>query len=246
MAVPPPLRAGAAAAVLGGLAAHVVPAGTWLPGVRRALFPALAGLGTGPHVALTFDDGPDPASTPPFLDALDRLGVRATFFVLGEHVAAHRRLVRETAARGHEVGLHGWSHRRPWLPGDPRELGELRRARAAVEAATGVPVRWYRPPYGILTGGRWAAAVRCGLRPVLWSAWGRDWTRDATADSVLRTLRPDLGPGATVLLHDSDRVAAPGCWLATLAALPLLDDACRAAGLVLGPLRDHGVAARGR
>ena len=242
----PPLRTGAALLALGGLAAHIVPAGTWLPAVRRTLFPALAGLGAGSHVALTFDDGPDPVATPLFLDALDRLGVPATFFVLGEHVAANEQLVRETAARGHEVAVHGWNHDRPWLPWDRREVRDLRRAKAVVEDATGVPVCWYRPPYGILTGGRWAASARSGLRPVLWSAWGRDWTRAATADSVINTLLPDLGSGATVLLHDSDRVATPGCWLATLEALPRLVASCRDAGLELGPLRDHGVAARGR
>jgi len=242
----PSLRTGAAVVAAAGLAAHLGPAGTWLPGVRRRFFPALAGLGPGAHVALTFDDGPDPRSTPLFLDALDRLEVRATFFVLGEHVPANERLVRETAARGHEVAVHGWNHNRPWRPCDPREFRDLRRAKAVVEAATAVPVRWYRPPYGILTGGRWAATARCGMRPVLWSAWGRDWTRAATADSVLGTLRPDLGPGATVLLHDSDRVARPGCWLATLGALPRLVASCRDAGLDLGPLVDHDVPARAR
>ena len=245
MAVPG-LRTGAAALAAGALAAHIGPAGTWLPGVRRAFFPALAGLGAESHLALTFDDGPDPVATPLFLDALDRLGVLATFFVLGEHVETNARLVRETAARGHEVAVHGWNHGRPWRPCDPRDFRDLRRAKAVVEATIGAPVRWYRPPYGILTGGRWAATARCGMRPVLWSAWGRDWTRDATADSVLDTLRPDLGPGATVLLHDSDRVATPGCWLATLAALPRLIASCRDAGLDVGPLRDHEVTARAR
>ena len=228
-----------AAVGLTGLAAHVVPAGTWLPRVRRALFPALAGISTQPHVALTFDDGPDPASTPQFLTALDELGVRATFFLLGEHVPPNRALVGEIAARGHEVAVHGWSHRWPWVPGDPHEFGEIRRARAVTEEAAGRSVRWYRPPYGILTGGRWAAARRCGLQPVLWSAWGKDWTPHATAETVLRTLEPDLRAGATVLLHDSDRVAASGSWLATLAALPRLVAWCRAADLTIGPLTEH-------
>ena len=231
---------------LAGLAAHIMPAGTWLPGFRSALFPALAGRSRRPHVALTFDDGPDPASTPQFLATLDGLGVRATFFVLGEHVSPNHALVSEISARGHEVAVHGWTHRRPWLPGDPREFGELRRACAAVELATGRSVRWYRPPYGILTGGRWAAAWRCGLQPVLWTAWGRDWTCDATAETVLRTLRPELRAGATVLLHDSDRAAEPGCWRATLEALPQLVAECRGAGLQVGPLAEHGVETRRR
>jgi peptidoglycan/xylan/chitin deacetylase (PgdA/CDA1 family) len=231
-------------AALIAFAAHVLPAGTWLPSVRRALFPALAGLGASAHVALTFDDGPDPASTPAFLGELDRLGVRATFFLLGEHVARHQALTREIAERGHELGVHGWTHRRPWFPCDPRETGELRRTLETIEVATGQVARWYRPPYGILTGGRWAAAKRCGLRTVLWSAWGKDWTPRATAHSVYETLLPDLRGGATVLLHDSDRCSTPGSWRATLAALPLVIDSCRAAGFEIGPLADHGITPR--
>lgn len=224
------------------LAAHIVPAGTWLPGARRALFPALAGLGKATHVALTFDDGPDPATTPYFLDELDRLEVRATFFLLGEHAARHEGLTRRIAERGHEIGLHGWTHRRPWVPWDPREAAGLRRTQEAVEVATGREPRWYRPPYGILTGGRWAAAARCGLHTVLWSAWGKDWRPGATARSVYQTLLPDLSGGATVLLHDSDRASTPGSWRATLGALPLIVGTCRSAGLEIGPLAAHGIA----
>ncbi|WP_255948416.1 polysaccharide deacetylase family protein [Streptomyces odontomachi] len=223
------------------LAGHVLPAGTWLPGVRRTLFPGLAGTGEPGHVALTFDDGPDPNSTPHFLDHLDRLSVRATFFVLGEAVVRHPALTRDIARRGHELAVHGWTHGRPWLPAPGRDLRDVGRAVAALAHLTGVAPRWYRPPYGILTGGRWLAARRCGLRPVLWTAWGRDWTETATAASVLATVRGQLRGGGTVLLHDSDRTAAPGCWRATLDMLPDLVTHCRAAGLTVGPLADHGI-----
>ncbi|MGW3243902.1 polysaccharide deacetylase family protein [Streptomyces sp. NPDC001070] len=231
-------RAAAAAGVLA--ATHVVPAATWLPGLRRRAFPALAGLGRADHVALTFDDGPDPYSTPRFLDALDELSVRATFFVLGARVDSDPRIVRETARRGHEIAVHGWTHDRPWLPGPARDLADLARATRTIRQACGTAPVWYRPPYGILTGGRWAAAERVGLTPVLWSAWGRDWTAGATPESVLATLRPDLRGGATVLLHDSDHASAPGSWRTTLAALPALVRTCQEAGLTVGPLARHG------
>ncbi|MFF9216212.1 polysaccharide deacetylase family protein [Streptomyces viridosporus] len=223
-------------------AAHVVPAATWLAGPRRTWLPALAGAGRPDHVALTFDDGPDPRSTPAFLTALDELGVRSTFFVLGERALCHRELSREIVRRGHELAVHGWTHDRPWRPAPAREVRRLARAAHAVAEVSGTAPDWYRPPYGILTGDRLLAARRTGLRPVLWTAWGRDWTARATAGSVAATVLPDLRGGGTVVLHDTDRHAQPGCWQAALAALPLLVGACRAAGLTVGPLREHGIA----
>ncbi|MFI9625986.1 polysaccharide deacetylase family protein [Streptomyces sp. NPDC052042] len=237
--VPPGLRVPLAVSAL-VLTAHIAPAGTWLAGPRRTCFPALAGLGRTHHVALTFDDGPDPRSTPHVLDALDRLSVRATFFVLGESLLRHPELGRDIARRGHELAVHGWTHSRPWLPAAGRDVREVSRAVAAVRRVSGVWPLWYRPPYGILTGGRWAAAVRCGLRPVLWSAWGRDWTDDATAESVLATVRRDLRGGGTVLLHDAGP-SASGRRRPALAALPGLVDGIRAEGLAVGPLAEHGL-----
>ncbi|MEY7977001.1 polysaccharide deacetylase family protein [Streptomyces pilosus] len=233
--------AAALAPVAAVAAAHVAPAATWLPVVRRR-FPRLAGIGDPAHVALTFDDGPDPGSTPRFLDALEELGVRATFFVLGDGVVRHPAVVRETVRRGHEVAVHGWSHERPWLPAPGDDVRALARAAGAVRELTGRCPRWYRPPYGILTSGRWAAARTVGLRPVLWTDWGRDWTRGATPASVRAAVTAGLRGGGTVLLHDTDRMAAPECWRAALGALPDIVRRCREAGLSVGPLTEHGTA----
>ncbi|MZD55801.1 polysaccharide deacetylase family protein, partial [Streptomyces sp. SID5606] len=82
---------------------------------------------------------------------------------------------------------------------------------------------------------------RAGLRPVLWTAWGKDWRADATAASVRATVAADLGGGGTVLLHDTDHASAPGSWRSALGALPDLVRDWRAAGLEVGPLREHGI-----
>lgn len=230
-----------AAAVAGLAGWHVVPAATWLPGVRGALWPALDGRGDPGRVALTFDDGPDPGTTPLFLRALERLSVRATFFVLGERLERAPALGRLIVAEGHELAVHGWGHAPPWVPRPVREVREVARAAALVSAVAGCRPLWYRPPYGVLTGGRWAAARAAGLRPVLWSAWGRDWTADATPASVRAEVARGTRGGATVLLHDSDALCAPGSWRAALGALPGLVADCRARGLVVGRLADHGV-----
>ncbi|WP_217132248.1 polysaccharide deacetylase family protein [Streptomyces sp. AC558_RSS880] len=240
----PARRAAVALAPVAAVAAaHIAPAATWLPVVRRRL-PRLAGVGHPAHVALTFDDGPDPGSTPCFLDALEELGVRATFFVLGDAAVRHPSVVRETVRRGHELAVHGWSHDRPWLPAPADEARALLRAADAVRELTGRRPRWYRPPYGILTSGRWAAARTAGLRPVLWTAWGRDWTAGATSASVRSAVAAGLRGGGTVLLHDSDRMSAPDCWRAALGALPGIVNGCREAGLSVGTLSGHGILPR--
>ena len=234
----------AALTVAGLSLLHAGPAATWLPRVRR-LLPALAGVGGAGHVALTFDDGPDPRSTPRFLDELERLGCRATFFVLGEMLERHPRLGRRIVADGHEIAVHGWSHQNALLARPGRMAAELGRAAELVAAVTGVAPRWYRPPYGVLSAETLLAARARGLRPVLWTAWGRDWTASASPASVLAELAPGLRGGATLLLHDSDHTSAPGSWHSGLGALPEVVDRCHRAGLRIGPLRDHG-APRGR
>nr|WP_233473131.1 polysaccharide deacetylase family protein [Longispora fulva] len=227
------------AAVLAG-AAHAVPALTSVAPLRRVLLPDLAGIGDPRHVALTFDDGPDPASTPAFLAALDTAGVRATFFLLGRMLHRAPALGRELAAAGHEIALHGWGHRCLLARGPAGTYDDLARGRDLIADVTGRPPRWWRPPYGVLTTPALTAARRLGLTPVLWTAWGRDWTARATPASVLATVRKDLVGGGTVLLHDSDCTSAPGAWRATLGALPALIDGIRDRGLAIGPLAEHG------
>ncbi|WP_067800186.1 polysaccharide deacetylase family protein [Actinomadura formosensis] len=233
-----PCRVPAALAAV--LLGHTLPAVTWLPPVRR-LTPRLAGRGGPRHVALTFDDGPDARSTPLFLDELAHLGCHATFFVLGTMLRRNPSAGRRIVAGGHEIAVHGWHHDNPLTTRPGRVTTEIRRTVHLIEDVCGVTPSWYRPPYGALSTEALLAARRSDLRPVLWTAWGRDWTASATPSSVLETLAPDLRGGATLLLHDSDVTSAPGAWKATLAALPEVVAGCRATGLTLGPLRDHGV-----
>ena len=107
-----PAALAVAALALGGLAvSHAGPGVTALGPVRRRFFPRLAGQGRADHVALTFDDGPDPAWTPAFLEVLDKWQVHATFFMLGSMAAREPGLAAEVAGAGHEVAVHGWEHR---------------------------------------------------------------------------------------------------------------------------------------
>jgi peptidoglycan/xylan/chitin deacetylase (PgdA/CDA1 family) len=234
-----PLGIGLGVGIAGVVAANSAPSLLALSSIGRHVAPGLAGVGNRGHVALTFDDGPDPMSTPEFLHALDELGWRATFFMLGEMVRANPGLAAEVAAAGHEVAVHGDRHRTLLKLGPGATRDDIRRARDVVADATGIQPRWYRPPFGTLSLGGLFTARRIGLDVVLWTTWGRDWRAEATGESVAEEVLAGYVDGGTVLLHDSDCTSAPDCWHSALGALPLLAKGFADRGLTVGPLRDH-------
>ncbi len=187
------------------------------------------------RVALTFDDGPSD-DTPAVLDALDRAEARATFFVLGE--AADRRpdLVREIARRGHEVALHGHTHRRLAFAA-PRTIAyEIDRGRDAIRRAGVEPARFFRAPHG-WKGPFLGVALRAReLRLVAWTRGAWDTERpgaDRIADRASRRPRP----GEIVLLHDG--CGSPGIDPRrdqTAAAVPEIVRRWRAAGFAVVPV----------
>jgi peptidoglycan-N-acetylglucosamine deacetylase len=140
--------------------------------------------------------------TPALLDLLAEHGARATFFVLGHRIAGREEVLRRTAAEGHEIGNHLFSHRRPsQLSGD--ELGdELTRTSDRIEAVLGFRPQLVRPPYGDDAARVGRVAAELGLGPtVLWSVDPRDWEEPPAVEIVRRTLAA-LEPGAIVDLHD--------------------------------------------
>lgn len=153
-------------------------------------------------VALTFDDGPDPDITPHVLGVLDRYDVRASFMLVGARVAASPDLVRRAVAAGHDIGNHTWSH--PSLAtldraGVEAELG--RTADVLASVVPDAPVRWFRPPRGILTGAAAHAASSLGYDTVLWSCTRGPANVDEPA-GVAGYLDDHLEPGTIACLHD--------------------------------------------
>ena len=179
-------------------------------------------------VALTFDDGPHPQGTPATLEALARRGATATFFLVGEQVDAHPEVARAIVEAGHEVAVHGYRHTLLLRRRAASLAADFDRAFAAIELATGVSPTLYRPPYGVFSARGLQLAQARGWRPLLWSRWGRDWERRATADSIARRAARNLRPGDVVLLHDSDAYSSADSWRSTVAALPSLLDAVAA------------------
>jgi peptidoglycan/xylan/chitin deacetylase (PgdA/CDA1 family) len=169
-------------------------------------------------VALTFDDGPNPGVTPALLELLEQHGVRATFFVTGEHVRAFPELTREIARRGHTIGNHTDTHPQLVFRSAAEITAQLARCDDAIREATGKRPRWMRPPFGfrgpLLNGAvrRWG-----GAGVVMWSALAWDW-KPRAAGKVIEHLQRVRG-GDIVLLHDGDFRMLEGDRHHTVAAL---------------------------
>jgi peptidoglycan-N-acetylglucosamine deacetylase len=174
--------------------------------------------GDSSTIALTFDDGPNPAVTPALLDLLSQREVKATFFLIGEWVRGAPSLAAEIAAQGHTVGNHTDTHPALTLLSPAAISRELNRCDDAIQAATGEKSRWMRPPFGFrspLLGGIVRKRGDAGV--VMWSRWARDW-KPQSAEPVIRRLRGARG-GDIVLLHDGDHRARNGDRSHTVAAL---------------------------
>jgi peptidoglycan-N-acetylglucosamine deacetylase len=195
------------------------------PGVVRRV-PGVAGA-----VALTFDDGPHAEGTPAVLAALERLGMSATFYVVSAHARRHPQLLRDVAAAGHELGLHGGRHLPHGLVPPfvlERELGA---ARAEIEELAACELRTLRSPFGAVSLSTLRFASLSGMRVVGWSRWGRDWEPRAAPAAIARRVAGGAVAGDILLLHDSDAYSAAGSWRRTAEALPAVAEQLSERGL---------------
>ncbi|WP_433532937.1 polysaccharide deacetylase family protein [Micromonospora sp. CA-263727] len=155
----------------------------------------------GDEVALTVDDGPHPQWTPALLDLLDRHGIRATFFLIGDRVRERPDLARQVRAAGHVIGNHSRSHPQPFAALSPEQIrAEIAHTQREIEDATAITPRLFRAP-----GGNWSPTVlrttaELGLTPVDWTVNPSDWRRPGTA-RIARTLSRTR-PGQIMLCHD--------------------------------------------
>lgn len=188
-------------------------------------------------VALSFDDGPHPQGTPIVLEILREARAQATFFLVGEQVERRPALVAEIVAAGHRVELHCHRHRNALRLTAGMFLDDAERARAAIEEAGGQAIADHRPAYGIYSTATLRACRQQGWRPVLWSQWGSDWRGRATARSIARQATSSARAGDIVLLHDADYYSAPGSWVRTVAALPIILEELGSCGLKTASLR---------
>jgi len=163
------------------------------------------------ELALTFDDGPNPAWTPRLLDILANYGVHATFFLVGSYACSEPALVRRIVSAGHLIGNHSWSHPNLALSNGARVEEELVRTSRTIEQIAGKPVRFFRPPFGARRPIVLRTARDLGMTPVLWNAMTSDW-KDPSAESIARHLMRSIdraeqaGSAANVVLHDGSHL----------------------------------------
>ncbi|MFC5749468.1 polysaccharide deacetylase family protein [Actinomadura rugatobispora] len=192
------------------------------PPARPAAPPAMRRLDCArlKCVALTYDDGPG-AYTGQLLDMLRRSGARATFFMLGENVRGHAHLVRRMAYEGHELANHTWSH--PKLTGmsGGAVRSEISRTQRAIQEASGVVPKVFRPPYGA-TDAQVGRAV--GMPQIMWSVDSMDWLHRNMARNVSAGVKQPK-PGGVVLFHDIHQ--------ATVKATPSILSGLRQRGFTL-------------
>lgn len=171
------------------------------PKLFRLLFPGAvfripSPPGEGPAVYLTFDDGPIPEATPWVLDTLDRFGVKATFFMVGQNVERHPRLLEEVRRRGHGVGNHTLHH----IQG--ASATTMRYMRDAAEGARLTGSTLFRPPHGWLRF-RQLAALKKHWKVIMYDLVTRDYSRHLTADDVVENVKKYTRDGSIIVFHDS-------------------------------------------
>ena len=207
--------------------AVMMPTSSWL----GANLSRLRG-GESDHFALTFDDGPDPATTREVLDVLDACGMTATFFCVGLHAASHPEVVEDIRARGHAIANHTYSHPNFFALTGPAALKrEVLRAQEALTSSAGDAPVFFRAPAGFRSP--WLAAIlsAAGLQYVSWTRRGFD---TVTSDSrlVAERLVRDLRAGDILVLHDRGSAVDASGRPVAVEALKLVVQRAKELGLV--------------
>jgi peptidoglycan/xylan/chitin deacetylase (PgdA/CDA1 family) len=198
--------------------------------LSKALVPVETSGQGPPQVALTFDDGPNPNSTPRILDELKHAGIKATFFVVGTMARHYPDLVRREVSDGMVVGDHSWTH--PHLAG--RDAGYVRdqliRTRDLLKTL-GADVTVFRPPYGSYGPATIDIASKLGMRTIIWSIDPADYRKPAPS-VIVRRIMSQLKPGSIILMHDGG-----GDRSRTVSALKMLIEQIRKRGYGFSVLR---------
>jgi peptidoglycan/xylan/chitin deacetylase (PgdA/CDA1 family) len=203
--------------------------------------------GGPPTIYLTYDDGPNPTTTPDLLDVLAREGVHATFFVIDRHLTDETAsIVRRMFADGHAVALH--SANKSYMLKSASELARtLKGAADRIESLSGSrPCRAFRPRGGWRSGAMYAGLRRIDYTLVGWGwmLWDVNWFRPRTADRILSRILSRAKAGDIAVMHDGDDSAPRKDQRQTVEATARLIPELRARGFQFGTVCQTPAAMR--
>ncbi len=151
-------------------------------------------------VALTFDDGPS-IYTKKFLEVLDKYQVKATFFVVGQEVINHPKIMEQIIGKGHQVASHTVHHVNLFTSSEQQIRQELMENQKIIEKYS-IPKKYFRPPYGSCSDVSYQVAQELGLRAILWSAMTNDFNTKQTVQEIADKILKLVTPGGIIGMHD--------------------------------------------
>lgn len=149
-------------------------------------------------VYLTFDDGPIPEATPYVLDVLDNLGIKATFFMVGDNTQRYPHLLEEVRRRGHRIGNHTFNHISGFRWQSETYIGNVQKAEEILQTS-----QLFRPPHGWMNPMQYHIMLSMGWRIVMWDLVTRDYSNRLSAEEVLENVKRYTRNGSIITFHDS-------------------------------------------
>ncbi len=187
---------------LTGLAKLFLPRGIWKGTSAENPISANASIfGGSSEIHLTFDDGPNPATTPHLLELFEAEGVKATFFVIGNQVEKHEELLLKISKGGHTIGNHTYSHSFLPMLSQKNMEKEILTTNQRIKEITGSEPKLFRPPFGIIDQKVHRLLEEKEMHTVYWSAFSEDW-RHIGEHSVVERLFKYAAPGGIMIMHE--------------------------------------------
>ena len=158
-------------------------------------------------ISLTFDDGPVPGITDWVLAELEKRGLKATFFMVGDNVRKHPALAQSVLAAGHQLGNHTYHHLSGWKTSTQTYLNDVASCDAILADTVGEMPRFFRPPYGWMSPGQ-AKGLVPSKKIVMWNLLSYDFDPDLSSESLIRECTSRTVPGTIVVFHDQQKTKA--------------------------------------
>ena len=173
------------------------------------------------EVYLTFDDGPIPEVTPWILDLLNKHGVKATFFCVGDHVRKHPEIYQRILDDGHAVGNHTFHHINAWKEDKKAYLSDIAACNHYVQS------KLFRPPYGKLRFSQMRTIRDAGYKIIMWDLLTGDFDQSTDAETCFQRVTRHIRPGSILVFHDSLKA-----WPRLEKALPMVLEELKEGGWV--------------